>query len=554
MNKSDFLYNYYNGVFACTSLILGFLYQDHASSIYEINKEVVNAGKIAYISNILLGIKEDLIENKGETIYTARKFLSELEETVGIIANKTEEGYVIDGYIFKDAPTLVATLRNKIAHGFYYLDLSHSRIILDCDGTEIKINIDKLCSFIVNAGTHYLRKVDGDTYTKNIFIYKNTKKREVKTVNDIKEVVKRTKKMEFTLKTKDGTKIDRNIIDYCEKIIGCFQYDIDYKILDKFKDALKPKYDFSWRIVPKDNNIDFDKLSTSIANILPYGLKHRQMLFHICQEVARFIDDDFEKDVAILSNVYNIELINTAYKNSTLNKNAILEIVSKECNDLYFNYNEVAATLIALFNVLFLYPMEDLYDGLNEQINIDFTGLDYSILDLSLFNIVYNEDIGREEKIVNDIKEQYKNEIAKIRNKINQYEEQLEKAKEKNNPKGIAFLISKINQKESELENNYENIDLVEQRKGFITNKNIIRRIRNSISHGNYDVKLNNTIEESLIIFKDIHDDKTSFEASISLQNFLKLIDRNAELINPFIRYQKKESKEEQKEKKLQKK
>ena len=198
--------------------------------------------------------------------------------------------------------------------------------------------------------------------------------------------------------------------------------------------------------------------------------------------------------------------------------------------------------------------MEDLYDGLNEQINIDFTGLDYSILDLSLLNIVYNEDIGREEKIVNDIKEQYKNEIAKIRNKINQYKEQLEKAKEKNNPKGITFLISAINQKESELENNYENIDLVEQRKGFITNKNIIRRIRNSISHGNYDVKLNNTIEESLIIFKDIHDDKTSFEASINLQDFLKLIDRNAELINPFIRYQKKESKEEQKEKKLQKK
>ena len=62
------------------------------------------------------------------------------------------------------------------------------------------------------------------------------------------------------------------------------------------------------------------------------------------------------------------------------------------------------------------------------------------ILDLSLFNVVYNEDIGREEKIVNEIKEQYKNEIAKIRNKINQYKEQLEKAKEKNNPKGIEFL------------------------------------------------------------------------------------------------------------------
>ena len=45
----------------------------------------------------------------------------------------------------------MVTLRNKLAHGEYLLDLNHDRIILKVNGSDLVINIQKLARFVISS-------------------------------------------------------------------------------------------------------------------------------------------------------------------------------------------------------------------------------------------------------------------------------------------------------------------------------------------------------------------------------------------------------------------
>lgn len=538
MNKRDCLFDYYNGNYVCSSFILGFFYEtDNYLKISKLTKEYVNAAKVGYISNILLGIKEDLVENNNNLNYTAKKYLSELENTVETIATKTEDGYIIDNYTFKDAPTLVAVLRNKIAHGFYTVDLSNSRIILDNDNVKIKININKLCDFILSASKNYLKRVDNNRYIKNIYLYTNKDKKPIENEEDIKNIIKRIKKMEFVLEKKNGQKIEKNMIDLFERYIECFENTQNFNLLVSLKKQLTNYYNFDWKEISENKNADLDRLSSNIANILPDGLTRDQKLFHIYQETYRYLNTDFKKDYIMLSNIYNIILIDTAYKNSATNKKEILTLASKGYKNLYLNYDEMLAAFISLFNVLFSYPMEDIYDSKKDYIDNTFTGLDYSKLDFSLLNIEINTDKNKEDILFNSVRNNYHKKLKEVKSMIDSRKEQLKQAGD--NLKAKDYLMKTINEQELEIKNIIDNIELLNNSKGFLTNKKIVKRLRNSIAHGNYEIKLEKNMEESLVSFMDIHEGKIVFKGTITLQMFFKLINDNAEIINQLMNGEK---------------
>ena len=104
------------------------------------------------ISNIFLSIKENIVENTGNLNYESKLYNDSLEKSVSIISEKTASGYMIDNYEFKDASTLVATLRNKIAHGDFLIDFDKEEVMHRTLKIEIsaKKDHDKIIDYIAD--------------------------------------------------------------------------------------------------------------------------------------------------------------------------------------------------------------------------------------------------------------------------------------------------------------------------------------------------------------------------------------------------------------------
>ncbi len=111
-SKIDNILDYYKGNLAYTYFLLDLAYGSTQNSNYILEKKNINAAMIGCISNILLGIKEELVQRQENDI-VSKVLLKELENSVDQIATKTEHGYEINNYVFKDAPSVVAELRNK---------------------------------------------------------------------------------------------------------------------------------------------------------------------------------------------------------------------------------------------------------------------------------------------------------------------------------------------------------------------------------------------------------------------------------------------------------
>ena len=89
-----------------------------------INKEYITGSKVAILANILLSIKESVVEkeqNNGIN-FLSKIFDSALDEATNVIvSNKQDNTYILNSY--KDTPSnILATIRNKFAHGKYLID------------------------------------------------------------------------------------------------------------------------------------------------------------------------------------------------------------------------------------------------------------------------------------------------------------------------------------------------------------------------------------------------------------------------------------------------
>ena len=153
-----------------------------------LDKRCLNGAKIAFISNVMLGIKEDLVDTKGAMDYRSKLFINVLERSVDYIATKVSNGYKLGNYIFPDAVTLVSIVRNKLAHGKYKIDFDHNRVILEHKGVDIVINIDRLVGFVVSGFNDTIKHVRSNEYER-FFMYalKNGKQFKNKEIDKLYE-------------------------------------------------------------------------------------------------------------------------------------------------------------------------------------------------------------------------------------------------------------------------------------------------------------------------------------------------------------------------------
>ena len=537
MNKEETIIKYFSGNYAYDLFLMGMIFGNPIYSEYISNKEYLNGAIVGNISSIFLAIKEKMVDKNNNILLP----ISLMEKNVNIIANKTDCGYEINGYTFKDSYTLVTTIRNKLGHGEYLIDFAHNRIILKVDGNDIVIQIPKLTNFVISSFSSTLQNYNTSSFTR-CFVYSKSiigKDKERYSLNEYKNMIASYYKYNITIKRKDGSPIEGFIFDRFNETVSSFSNSLNLSELIDFEKKVKNDYEVTWNKVSTKNE-DTKMLASFLYNSTTPYTPYERVIEIIGYEVDKlFNKDKFDNFSMIASGVHNLLLLNSIKELGTSNYEKVHDDIIKKYGKLYIATDDLAQSLISSFNALFAYGYDDVLHNKNEYQSLDLDGFDYSLIDTSSFNVEvektddgYITDLGVKENAI-------KKNINKLNNALVSCNNNLAKVTSIGNQKGINAITSQINTINGNI-NGY-NIDLaniqntlnnvnnyVSTYASLIKNEKIINGIRNSIAHGNYKVILKETLKDSLIEFTDFYEGEVTFKASISIDNFVEFLHQSA--------------------------
>lgn len=552
MDKIDSMLDYYSGAKAYSLFLLNQFVGNEYDGSYILDKKNYNAARVALISNILLGIKEEIVTKAPELKFETQIFADELAKSVSMIATKADNGYVIDGYSFSDAATVVAMIRNKLAHGNFMFDLDHNRVILDFAGIGVKLNIDKLANFVIYSLKNYFRRVKMKVCEKNFVMNEKIEKNRTKPLKDSKEVkrvISNFKKVEVTLKSKDGVTISKGLADMLDEAIEAYKNTTNLKVFTLFKDMVKDKYDFDWdvRYVKFD---DLDEFADSLFEVLK-DQEYTEAVNAIGDKILKRVTEG-KKFSEIGASFNDFILLEAAYDLQSTDKDKISNYIANKYGHFFVASNEeLAAASICLFNTLFGYLHDDLLDNENAFTSGDNTGFDYSTLDFSAFNVSYlKPDNGP----IDSHKETYmgaSKRLAAIQSKIQKNTESLNAVTLSRNTKAQAVLSVNLNNDKileatmisdvASAKATYDDaVDYVTDNSLLVYNRGIINGIRNSIAHGKYTVIQSGSFDDVRILFEDIYEGETTFKADILITDFLNFIYSSEAKVVSFVKSKKK--------------
>lgn len=544
MNKEETIIKYFSGNHAYDLFLMGMIFGNPIYSEYISNKEYLNGAIVGNISSIFLAIKEKMVDKNNNILLP----ISLMEKNVNIIANKTDCGYEINGYTFKDSYTLVTTIRNKLGHGEYLIDFAHNRIILKVDGNDIVIQIPKLTNFVISSFSSTLQNYNTSSFTR-CFVYTKSiigKDKERYSLNEYKNMIASYYKYNITIKRKDGSPIEGFIFDRFNETVSSFSDSLNLSELIDFEKKVKNDYEVTWNKVSTKNE-DTKMLASFLYNSTTPNISYERVIEIIGYEVDKlFNKDKFDNFSMIASGVHNLLLLNSIKELGTSNYEKVHDDIIKKYGKLYIATDDLAQSLISSFNALFAYGYDDVLHNKNEYQSLDLDGFDYSLIDTSSFNVEvektddgYITDLGVKENAI-------KNNINKLNNALVSCNNNLAKVTSIGNQKGINAITSQINTINGNI-NGY-NIDLaniqntlnnvnnyVSTYASLLKNEKIINGIRNSIAHGNYKVILKETLKDSLIEFTDFYEGEVTFKASISIDNFVEFLQKSAIEIEKYL-------------------
>jgi|GEM_PF-1808816 hypothetical protein len=561
MNKEDEILKYFKNNLAFYFKTIDWnLGENPANPDYEYRDEILDkdnliGAKLSLISNIFLSYKENIVENTGSLNYKNIIFNTELENAVLMIANKVNDKYEVDGVMFNSAPELVAFIRNSLAHGSYLIDYDMRRVILYSGGKQVEVNVNKLSMFVVSGLQGYLHGEISNSWNRKIVLNRYTSTNREKPLESEKilcNTIENFTVINLNIKKKDGEDIPLYYRDIFEVELKKYRLRHDINVLKELKEKYKDDYDIEFSeeeidkktakylssvIYPKTKDLDY-QAQNSIALIKAGKIVNNDKMIgqitslQLLQYISKYKTTDLEK----IKRNLELEKIKRMLESKEINL--------KESEEMIFIDSDIMVnSLLGMFNALFIYPFDDIYDDKEIMKNLVNTSLDYSKLDLSLIKLnninLNNGEILSLREELNGINRR----IQEINNTISIDKASLEKVK--GNARAEANINAKITREQGDLNlfqgklalvsckvNYYDNNSQVG---GYFYNKAIIEGIRNSIAHGNYQVIEATSILDSKIIFRDIYLGKETFSCEVGAEDFKNLLIVNMKIILQFL-------------------
>ena len=561
MNKEDEILKYFRNNLAFYFKTIDWnLGENPANPDYEYRDEILDkdnliGAKLSLISNIFLSYKENIVENTGSLNYKNIIFNTELENAVLMIANKVNDKYEVDGVMFNSAPELVAFIRNSLAHGSYLIDYDMRKVILYSGGKQVEVNVNKLSMFVVSGLQGYLHGEISNSWNRKIVLNRYTSINREKPLESEKilcNTIENFTVINLNIKKKDGGDIPLYYRDIFEVELKKYRLRHDINVLKELKEKYKNDYDIEF------SEEEIDKKTAKYLSSVIYpkikGLDYQAQNSIALIKAGKIVNND--KMIGQITSLQLLQYI-SKYKTTDLEKikrNLELEkmkrmLESKEINlkeseeMIFIDSDIMVNSLLGMFNALFIYPFDDIYDDKEIMKNLVNTSLDYSKLDLSLIKLnninLNNGEILSLREELNGINRR----IQEINNTISIDKASLEKVK--GNARAEANINAKITREQRDLNlfqgklalvsckvNYYDNNSQVG---GYFYNKAIIEGIRNSIAHGNYQVIEAPSILDSKIIFRDIYLGKETFSCEVGAEDFKNLLIVNMKIILQFL-------------------
>lgn len=561
MNKEDEILKYFRNNLAFYFKTIDWnLGENPANPDYEYRDEILDkdnliGAKLSLISNIFLSYKENIVENTGSLNYKNIIFNTELENAVLMIANKVNDKYEVDGVMFNSAPELVAFIRNSLAHGSYLIDYDMRRVILYSGGKQVEVNVNKLSMFVVSGLQGYLHGEISNSWNRKIVLNRYTSINREKPLESEKilcNTIENFTVINLNIKKKDGGDIPLYYRDIFEVELKKYRLRHDINVLKELKEKYKNDYDIEFSeeeidkktakylssvIYPKIKGLDY-QAQNSIALIKAGKIVNNDKMIgqitslQLLQYISKYKTTDLEK----IKEKLELEKMKRMLESEEINL--------KESEEMIFIDSDIMVnSLLGMFNALFIYPFDDIYDDKEIMKTLVNNSLDYSKLDLSLIKLnninLNNGEILSLREELNGINRR----IQEINNAISIDKASLEKVK--GNARAEANINAKITREQGDLNlfqgklvlvsckvNYYDNNSQVG---GYFYNKAIIEGIRNSIAHGNYQVIEAPSILDSKIIFRDIYLGKETFSCEVGAEDFKNLLIVNMKIILQFL-------------------
>ena len=557
MENLEKVVNYANGITAFYNYLCGNFgaLEADVTQIEDLN--YIRNAKVALIALFFTTKKEEIVEQETLTNFSSKIIDESLIQSIEMVATKVGDTYKIGVYEEKNPANMVAFIRNSFAHGRYHLDVENNKVIIDNRGIVFDIDIDKLFGFVCGATCSLLKfpktKKISRIHSQNQHFQKlgfdkitNRKEAEI--------AIKTSLIKTYTLFSLNDEDISIEALDCFERLLHAIKslQDDDTKItflVEKFK-KVAAQHNLELMITKKrvkgqelEDVLDLLDRTTGF-----YEQENKiQQFSYILYCLVDKKDPEYQKEGYLNGLISNMILLQEMERTNNFD---LKELIKEKENDFFTSSTECfVSSLIAIFNARYTYPLETSYTkdnayNLDRSDEFDFGKLDLDFLNPSLIEINMSLLNEQEEKLLPNMAK-----IEKAKQSITVLKGNLDKARLKNNQKGITFLENKIKEEQEALvdvcfELNedlkiYEKIkDDYKLNEKYYRNRAIIEGLRNSIAHGHVRIKRfesTGDIDDTVINFKDIYKGKLTFELSMTLKELEKLI--NLEVLLPTIEY-----------------
>jgi len=253
----------------------------------------------------------------------------------------------------------------------------------------------------------------------------------------------------------------------------------------------------------------------------------------------------------------NQEMFKVLEKNNSMLVKNVIDACENRVNMYNYYPQQVVSNYLLIFYTIYQFGLDNIYKtGETDLLSdiIDKNKFNFAKLDLSKINPCINKIEHKStcyEDQMNKVKKDFDDSLISLQKLEDQYNKYQFRLMEQDVP----TEEFRNDQRYNIIENNYMNAknhskNLLETYMSYnefmsndynkhIINREIITHIRNSIAHGNVEMKICNenfATANDVIIFKDIHEGKLTFELEISVKDFVSLFSLdNLDILYEFI-------------------
>ena len=549
--KAREIIDYHNGIASYYGYLATNLGDDAFDPELIKDEDNITHAKVALMALYFTTEKEKIVKKKeivgGPANEFDPKIIDEkLAKSIEIIAKKDVDGYTIGDYTDENPSNIIALIRNKFAHGKYSVDAENKIIhFYHKKGTiDMPVSIDDLflliCQSVVNLTgypkTNEVTRVHAEHHHVMDLGFKHISSRE-----EAKKFLQVARFREFKFSTLDKRDLEEDALEGFlafldkRKEIGEDKGTVNY-ITDLFnKVAYKNKCVLNSRKTKLTDEeiesiLDYLDSNTGIYDLEDLKYQAEYLLTLGVQKKM----PNYEANPILRGLIYNMHLLNGMdqgefdFEKLIEGKSSSMHQSTVEC---------VVSGLLANFNALYIYPYEDVYLNGTRYAEDRFDQFNFFELDFSFINpkklTIYSAPLDQAQMEYNG---KY-SEAMKQLDKVNKAKENLAKAEEKNNDKGIEYWENYIEKEYKEYLKMIGNLIILQTdlqilqsdydiNPDYFRNRAIVEGIRNAIAHGNITINKfvgPKLIDDITITFKDIYEGEVTFELEISIRDFEKL-------------------------------